>query len=238
LAGNESTVSGFSFSNRSDNRGGVSRKERINRSQRGAAKSRAGFPNGSERKTIQPQEGGAPRGLRYWAKSNDYRRREHMPSADRAARRTYVRSGGFRITERGAFRLAGNESTVSGFSFSNRSENRGGVSQEERINRSQRGAAKSRAGFPNGPNNGAGRLPVDRERINRQTFFLVDSARKELTAHEENKQSPCAWADIRCGPLIDEPKRTDHHNGRAASQPRHGTPPTTKDKDDGTMAVE
>ena len=81
LAGNESTASGFPFSSRSDKRGGVSRKERINRSQRGAAKSRAVFPNGPERKTILSQAKGAPRGLRYWAKSNDYRRREHMPAA-------------------------------------------------------------------------------------------------------------------------------------------------------------
>jgi hypothetical protein len=81
LDGNESTVSGFPFPSRSDKRGGVSQEERINRSQRGAAKSRAAFPNGPERKTIQSQAGGAPRGLRYWAKSNDYRRPEHMPAA-------------------------------------------------------------------------------------------------------------------------------------------------------------
>ena len=81
LAGNESTVSGFPFSNRSDKRGGVSQEERFHRSQRGAAKSRAAFPNGPERKTIQSQAGGAPRGLRHWAKSNGQQRREHMPAA-------------------------------------------------------------------------------------------------------------------------------------------------------------
>jgi hypothetical protein len=192
----------------------------------GRGKSRAAFPNGPERKTIQPQAGGAPRGLRHWAKSNGQRRRENMPGVDHAARRTYVRSGGFRTTEQGTFRLDGNESTVSGFPFPSRSDKRGGVSQEERINRSQRGAAKSRAAFPNGPerktiqsqaggaprglrywaksndyrrpehmpaatvgapdvcpkrgfpNNGAGHVPLGRERINRQRFSLPQPERQ------------------------------------------------------------
>ena len=49
-------------------------------------------------------------------------------SVDHAARRTYVRSGGSRTTEPGAFRLVGNESPASGFPFSSRSNKRGGVS--------------------------------------------------------------------------------------------------------------
>jgi len=188
-AGDESTVSGFPFPNRSDKRGGVSQEERFHRSQRGAAKSRAAFPNGPERKTIQPQAGGAPRGLRHWAKSNGQRRRGYMPASTRR-RAGRMSEAGFPNKGAGTFRLAGNESNVSGFPFPNRSDNRGGVSQEERIKRSQRGAAKSRAAFPNGPNNGEGRVPIGRNRINRQRFFLDDSAWKELTTHVEKRTKP------------------------------------------------
>jgi hypothetical protein len=54
----------------------------------------------------------------YWAKSNGQRRREHMPAATMRRAGRMSEAGGSRTTEQGTFRLAGNESTVSGFPFS------------------------------------------------------------------------------------------------------------------------